>query len=232
MYHNLTLKEWESNFFNQTIFDFDFEENQNIIHSWPEKSLITAKVNASDYLNLNTVNRHGFNFCEGELFFQKIITPLEYSNDNIDFSNCLANESSIDELKLIVIDLYTNSRFREPWFSDIDKDRFYQEWVENAVLSKFDDCCLVIKNNNLISGFITIRIRDNQASIGLIGVSKGFQKKGLGKKLLHLAEQYCAINGAENISVATQTSNFLAANLYSKSGFNISNIAYWFYKKV
>lgn len=108
MNHNFTLKEWESDFFNQTIFDFNFVGDLHAINSWPEKSLITAKVNASDFSNLNTVNQYGFDLCEGELVFQKSITSLKHLNGNVEFSNFLADENDIEDLKLIVTDLYTN----------------------------------------------------------------------------------------------------------------------------
>ena len=232
MHNHFTLKEWDSHFFNKTIFSLELttDDIENI--NWPSNSLITTKVSSNSYHDLDKVNKYGFSFVEGEVVFQK---SLLVSNDAVSLPsfNCyLALESDIDELKSIVNDLYLNSRFREPWFSPSERDCFYQTWIENAVLSKFDDCCLVLKNECNISGFVTIRIRNNEAVIGLIGVANCFQGQGIGSKLLKLIEDYCLDNNVSKIKVATQTSNTPAANLYSKNGFSIADISYWFYKQV
>ncbi|MGO2169451.1 GNAT family N-acetyltransferase [Pseudoalteromonas sp.] len=174
----------------------------------------------------------GFSFAEGELVFQKAVPATEKFTSLIGFDAYIATESSLDELKFIVSDLYVNSRFREPWFTSEERDCFYRMWVENAVLSKFDDCCLVLKNESSISGFVTIRIREREATIGLIGVTRSFQGQGIGKQLLELVQRYCVSKEATVIKVSTQTSNISAANLYSQTGFAMAGISYWFYKQV
>lgn len=232
MHKNFIFKNWDSQFFNRTIFTLELPIVETKSNTWPTNSLLTAKVSAKNYLSLDEINKYDFSFIEGEIAFQK---KLPESNSPVllsSFNSYLATESSIDELKSIVDNLYINSRFREPWFSPTERDCFYKIWIENAVLSKFDDCCLVLKNEGNISGFVTIRIRNNDAVIGLIGVASRFQGLGVGSKLLKLIEAYCLANNVGNIKVATQTSNTAAANLYSKNGFSIADISYWFYKQV
>ena len=232
MHKNFIFREWDSQFFNRAIFTLELPVIEIKSNDWPKNSLITTKICSTDYPNLGVINSHGFSFAEGELVFQKKLFEAHESNLLINFDAYLASESMIDELKFIVSNLYVNSRFREPWFTTIEKDCFYQEWVENAVLSKFDDCCLVLKNEGAITGFVTIRIRNYEATIGLIGVAEPFQGQGIGRKLLKLVQGYCIAHKANKIKVATQTSNISAASLYSKNGFAIANISYWFYKQV
>lgn len=232
MNKNFILKKWDSNFFNQNIFEFCLIEGNSIIDIWPKNSLIMKKVDSIDYSSLNHINNLNFDFIEGELLFQKKISPESASKQDIPLSNYLASINELSELKSIVDNLYSSSRFREPWFSADNRNAFYKIWVENAVLGLFDDCCLILKASNRISGFVTIRVRNNKAVIGLIGVSKGFQNQGVGKKLLVLAEQYSIAQGAKNIVVSTQTSNIFAANLYSKNCYRLFETSYWFYKKV
>ncbi|MBH0038953.1 GNAT family N-acetyltransferase [Pseudoalteromonas sp. SWN166] len=232
MHKNFILKEWDSQFFNRRIFSFELPAIETASYDWPKKSLTTIKIGSADYPCLDVINRHGFSFVEGELVFKKALPVTVKPASLTDFNAYLATKSSIDELKLIVSDLYVNSRFREPWFSSLERDNFYQMWAENAVLSKFDDCCLVLKSEGSISGFVTIRIRGEEATIGLIGVAEPFQGQGIGKKLLELVQDYCISKKATAVKVATQTSNISAANLYSKAGFAIADISYWFYKQV
>lgn len=229
MVANFTLREWDSQFFNRKIFMLEPAAFEISNSDWPENSLMTAKVGSSDYSCFDVLARYNFDFIEGELVFKK---QLAETSPPKGLSAYLATESSLDELNLIVRDLYANSRFREPWFTSIERNSFYQMWVENAVLSKFDDFCLVLRSENAISGFVTARIRERVATIGLIGVAKSFQGQGVGKKLLQLVEDYCLVEKAKSIVVATQTSNIAAANLYSKAGFTIADISYWFYKQV
>lgn len=232
MYKNFTFREWDSHFFNKAIFSFELTSNDISNVGWPSNSLITTKISSNNYQNLDKANNYDFTFVEGEIVFQKKLRENAAPVSLVDLDSYLATESSIDELKSIVKNLYLNSRFREPWFSSIERDNFYQIWIENAVLSKFDDCCLVLKNEGAISGFVTLRIRGSEAVIGLIGVANRFQGRGVGSKLLKLIEAYCVANNVSNIKVATQTSNVFAANLYSKNGFSIADISYWFYKQV
>lgn len=227
-----TTKEWDSDFFNRTILTIDLDALGTKVESWPENSLVTVKVDANNFQSLQHINNYNFSFVEGELVFQKKLLKNSNSDSLTDFDAYLATKSSIDELKLIVSNLYVNSRFRGPWFTSIERDDFYKTWIENAVLAKFDDCCLVLKVENTISGFITVRIRDCEATIGLIGVAAPFQGQGTGKKLLELVQSYSSAKKAKKIKVATQTSNISAANLYGKNGFAIANISYWFYKQV
>mgnify|MGYP003624911185 CR=1 FL=1 len=231
---NFTFKKWESHFFNRSIFDFSLKLDVDVNKEgfWPKNSLITAKVNSSDYFGLNLINSLEFDFCEGDISFEKDISNVIPSCQGKVFSEYLAGKDSIDELKTIVNGLYGYSRFRDPWFTLLERENFYKLWIENAVLSKFDDCCLILKNGSFITGFVTLRIRNNKGIIGLIGVKSAYQEQGIGRKLLQLVDEYCANNGVKKVIVSTQASNVGAVKLYNKNGFSLSNISYWFYKKV
>lgn len=233
---NFIFKTWESSFFKRSIFDFNlnlqFDIDAGVKDFWPKNSLITAKVKSSDYFSLDLVNNLGFDFCEGDVVFEKDISDVIPLYQEGDFLKYLAVGGSIEELKTIINGLYLNSRFRDPWFTLFERESFYKLWIENAVLSKFDDCCLILKNGSSIVGFVTLRIRNNEGIIGLIGVKSTCQGQGIGKKLLQLVDTYCANNGAKKIIVSTQASNVSAVKLYHKNGYNLSNISYWFYKKV
>lgn len=229
MMDNFKLKHWESDFFNRPIYELSSIVG---VSDWPENSLIAVNINSADNLSLNFANKHDFDFCEGNIVFEKTIERDNTREQLTCFSAYLADEGSVDALKSLVSGLYINSRFKEPWFTEAERDCFYKKWVEKAALGEFDDCCLILKIDNLISGFVTIRIRNKEATIGLIGVTKAYRGKGIAKDLLYLVEGYCRSHGAYKIMVGTQASNVSAVNLYCKSGFSMSNISYWFYKKV
>ncbi|MFG0449576.1 GNAT family N-acetyltransferase [Shewanella sp. yb_14] len=233
MNSSFELKQWESDFFNRKIFSFNYKSGLSMIKSFPVNSLIDIKLDARDYDAIDFVNRNSFEFIEGEICFKSEVRDESYfSLNGQDLENYIATFEAIEELKLTVTGLYENSRFREPWFNVSERDSFYRKWIENAVLSKFDDCCLILKDRGRISGFVTIRLKSDVATIGLIGVPKPYQGQGVAKNLLELTFEYCKSRNIKTVSVATQLSNVSASKLYIKSGFTISDIFYWFYKKV
>ncbi len=226
------LKHWESKFFDRQIFSYsgslhEFEETNS-----PRNSLISLKIKADDYERIDLATKNGFRLVEGEVVYEKCLSEHSSSTESLEYDNFIAGRSSIDELNEIVTGLYVTSRFREPWFTSEEKDNFYRCWLENAVLSKFDDCCLVVRSGGMISGFVTLRISDQIATIGLIGVASPYQGLGIGKKLLSLAMRYSKAKFALSIKVSTQLSNLAASNLYSSTGFSAVDRSYWFYKQV
>ncbi|PNH97541.1 WavS [Vibrio diazotrophicus] len=126
--------------------------------------------------------------------------------------------------------LYLSSRFKSPWFTEEEKEGFYREWLKKAVLGQFDDLCMIKRVDGNIAGFVTVRVDNDDASIGLIGVLPEYQALGLGRALIQCAESYAVEKGCKNLSVATQLSNLSAMNLYMKSGYSLQQTAYWFYK--
>lgn len=226
----LIRKEWESQFFNQSIYDLNFDQINSDLVDCPAGSIITTKVNAQDYAKINSLNTLGFTYCEGDACFERNIKS-QHSINEPSINEWLADCSSLSELKKMIPGLYVSSRFREPWFTTEQRDDFYQTWLENAVFATFDDCCLIIKDKHTIIGFVTVKICDSVASIGLIGVHKEHHGKGVGKNLLDLVHRYCIKKHVIKIKVATQISNIAAINLYTKNDFKLSEISHWFYKK-
>lgn len=220
-------KTWESNFFNKNIFHVNLKEIKESV-VWPENALLSSKIDSGNYLELDIASKFQFEFCEGEISFSRKITQSKKKLSE----ESIANEGSIEELKSITEDLYINSRFREPWFSVEEKNIFYKKWVENAVLSLFDDVCLIFKENNKVLGFVTLKTQNEKTSISLIGVANHAQGKGIGSELLSLAYNYTCSIGSDEIIVSTQTSNTHAANLYIRNNFLLTNSSLWFYKKV
>jgi len=227
---NLVLNEWETAFFGRQIYSLspplDSVVQTHAIHN----ALVSIKLNSDDAMSLDFVRKSGFSFVEGEITYSKSLSSCESRFDLVSYH--LADDSLLDDLKKMVTGLYINSRFKEPWFSENERDDFYRCWLRNAILAKFDDCCLVIKTNEDISGFVTLRIRQEEATIGLIGVAPSYHGKGIGKKLIETVEAYCARRGVNSISVSTQKSNIAATNLYIKTGFSTTEKSYWFYKQV
>ncbi|RZM81165.1 lipopolysaccharide biosynthesis protein [Pseudoalteromonas rubra] len=223
---NLTKNSWDSEFFGKPIYTLKLDGTESNQQAEPG-ALITAKIEGDDYAGIDRLNNLGFQLCEGEVSFIKRLGPVD---TKLSIEKYKAKQSDIEKLEALCSGLYSQSRFRMPWFSPSERDAFYSLWIRKAVNGEFDDVCLTIQDNGIIKGFVSVKIHGDVAKIGLIGVNEQFQGQGIGKKLISLAEAYGALSNATLLSVATQSSNRLAMLLYSKSNFTIQNISYWFYK--
>ncbi|MET2899651.1 GNAT family N-acetyltransferase [Vibrio rotiferianus] len=221
-YFSVSAREWDSFFFKRNICDVNWP--QAPLPSNTHFELITTKVPCTDAEKLSSLNKHGFSYCEGELVFTKKVSKStkEYTE--------VATTAHMEGLLALIPNLYQHSRFKAPWFSPQERDYFYQEWLQKAIIGAFDDVCLIINQDNLIKGFITLKVRQQEAVIGLLGVNPLFSRKGVARMLLDSAEWYAHSRGAANINVATQSSNIPAMNLYLKSGYSISSSHVWLYK--
>ncbi|MBO9488993.1 GNAT family N-acetyltransferase [Endozoicomonas sp. G2_1] len=230
----LSYNEWESKFFGYSIFSLN-PCQVNVLTNintadFAEKSLITCKADSNNYLLLDYLSENDFSLIEGDVSLECQLCESrllpELSKDSF------ATLSDLDRLYSIVDNSYPFSRFREPFFSVNEKNRFYREWIRNAVLGCFDDYCLVLRDEGIVIGFVSIKERDNKAIIGLVAVDENYRGQKLGLKLMDLVQAYASRHNLTSISVATQISNKPALRLYFSSGYSLSNISYWFYRKV
>lgn len=219
--------DWESNFFKREIHNFD--ELSAIEKAAPPKgSLQTIKALSSDEEMINAANRLGFQYCEGDVKFHcKITQALPQTDNHLQ----VANSTHLESLSRIVCGLYTHSRFKQPWFKPEEKDQFYARWVENAVKAKHDDVCLVDQNGEDIKGFVTLKAMNQNARIGLIGVSSSYRGQAVGHKLIDAAKIFCQQRSIESLEVSTQLSNKAAIKLYESHSFKYSDSHLWFYKQ-
>lgn len=219
---NFELRRWDSNFFSRLIGDVNWSPSSN--EQLP-LDLITTKVSSREEDKIGLLNQAGFVFCEGEALFVKQLLNVKHL---IEVERL--GENDLPVVQNLADGLYLSSRFKSPWFTEEEKDGFYREWLKKAVLGQFDDLCMIKRVDGNIAGFVTVRVENDDASIGLIGVLPEYQALGLGRALIQCAESYAVEKGCKNLYVATQLSNLKAMNLYMKSGYSLQQTAYWFYK--
>ncbi|WGE58961.1 dTDP-4-amino-4,6-dideoxy-D-galactose acyltransferase [Actinobacillus equuli] len=206
MQHEIAPNQWLSEFFGREIYEI--------------------KVAAEDVERIRLVQQQGFQFVEGELDF--CLSLVNFLPKMTAYQ--LATEEDIVSLQVLFGTAFPMSRFRAPWFSAEENQRFYQTWIRNAVRAEFDDVCLVLKTvSGQIQGGISVRVRDKQARVGLLAVTPSFRRQGIASQLLQAAISWAQQQGAETLAVATQTSNLNAIRLYQKLGASLRQASYWFY---
>ncbi|HEQ1859684.1 TPA: dTDP-4-amino-4,6-dideoxy-D-galactose acyltransferase [Providencia alcalifaciens] len=237
---NIDPLDWESDFFKRSTAKLDFAATDaQIILSYQldKYEIVQAKVAASDTARIDDLAGMGFSFVEGEIDFALTIgTENAYLNTALSeveaMSVAVAQTEDIVSLRETAAAVFSNSRFRAPWYHEGDSGRFYALWIEKAVLGTFDHTCLLLRDNaGDILGFVSLRSLDaDTARIGLLAATPSATGRGIGRKLMSAAYQWCVQHQKRQLNVATQMSNVAALNLYSRSGAAIASTAYWLYR--
>ncbi|MBS0925075.1 dTDP-4-amino-4,6-dideoxy-D-galactose acyltransferase [Providencia sp. JGM181] len=235
---NIDPLDWESDFFKRSTAKLDFAatDAQIILSYQLDKfDIVQAKVAASETAKIDELASMGFSFVEGEIDFALTIgTENAYLNTALSEADnvVVAQTGDIVSLRDTAASVFSNSRFRTPWYHEGDSGRFYALWIEKAVLGTFDHTCLLLRDNaGDILGFVSLRSLDaNTARIGLLAATPSAAGRGIGRKLMSAAYQWCVQHQKRQLNVATQMSNVAALNLYSRSGAAIASTAYWLYR--
>lgn len=236
MNYYLKQNHWESLFFGRDIADVQFTEPSYMEIPIAEPVLSQAKVLSSDFEQLALLQRQGFQLVETELRFQLPLYPQYIVLDNLDLQRrhtviTQADTTDLATLQAKFGSAFTHSRFRPPYFSIAENQRFYQTWIENAVKGEFDDSCWLAKTpNGQLQGMISLRFEENNAYIGLLAVTAAFQRQGVAKRLIQHAKQQAKAQGAEQLFIRTQLSNSAAIAFYQSIGAELIDSYYWLYR--
>jgi len=109
------------------------------------------------------------------------------------------------------------SRFKtDERLSNKEFEKLYLKWLERDLKT---GKIIVHKIADEIVGMITLSFHDSFSSIGLLAVDFNYRGKGIGDKLLKLAESISGSLGLKKISVQTQLKNSGAMRFYKQIGF-------------
>lgn len=230
---------WESNFFGRRFGRVVF--NNAAPHLTPstlaEFSLVQAKVAAQATAQIDGLGAVGFLPVVGEI--DCCYTLPAYAGHSLGEDATalqatemrLTREADIPAVRALAAQTLVQSRFRSPWFSDEERQRFYAQWVENAVRGSFDHLCLVAQGPTGITGLVTLRdIGWQVARIGLLAVSPAARCHGTGNLLCRAALGWCYSRGFRQLWVSTQTANLPALRLYLASGARVVHVSHWLYR--
>ena len=219
--------DWDSAFFNIKIGEIFYEEEIDIKETSNFDLLYIKSVNDFDLEVSDFENR----FSEKKIIFSKDLSE----NENTSINQILVYDEfkhSLNEIYQLAYESGTYSRFNLD--ENIQKGIFqkmYDKWVDNSINKSFADELLVYEEESQVMGFITYKITQQNASIGLIAVNPTFQRKGIGKKLLNHVESKLFKRGVKKLQIPTQERNILGCSFYKKQGYKIEQIThikhYW-----
>ncbi len=212
--------EWDSQFFGFLVGDVflekDFSESKVFYFDYFSFIQIRSR-NSFEIISAT----HSLCYTETKTIFSKILKESNSLDEGVvDFDDSPLSDNSLYDL---AYESGKFSRYRlDKKFSEERFKKLYQIWIENSINKSFADKIFYIREKEAILGFITVKINDNVAQIGLIAVLLQAQGKGLGKKLLLKTENYCLENNIKTIQIPTQLENIAACKFYEKRGYQIS----------
>lgn len=126
-----------------------------------------------------------------------------------------------DELLALALASGHQSRFKkdtrlEPFFETL-----YTQWIRHSLEGSMADAILVHLTENRITGFVTLKNNAGIGHIGLIAVNAQERGKGIGRQLLHAADNWYRTNTLKHCTIVTQQDNLSACKLYENHGYAI-----------
>jgi ribosomal protein S18 acetylase RimI-like enzyme len=209
--------DWDSSFFNKNIGLLDLSNGFQCSEFQNDYDLIY--VISRDEVNLDIPN-FKLGYSENKIVFSKKTIQNKESADVNIFSEI--NDSYKNEIYDLAFESGKYSRFKlDSNFSQTEFEKLYKKWVDNSYTKEFADGVLIYKEQNFILGFVTYKVWEGYATIGLIAVCPKHQGKGIGKKLIQSVENELVNIGVAELRIPTQLQNEKACLFYKGLGYDI-----------
>lgn len=175
--------------------------------------------------------------------FTSIRTTYKYRITKALKTNLPSSIFKINQLSKTPINLYKNNLknlanilaqtshyCKDPQLTSKKAEKLYITWLENSLYHKYADEAFYITVKNRCIGLITLKIKENQGFIDLIGLEKKFQHQGLGKSLLAKGINYFQNKKIKNLLAITEGENIPANRFYQKNTFIVDKIELVYHK--
>lgn len=223
--------EWLSKILKKKCHTLNFIENINLKEiemNFAYPVFLTARIPTNDFIHLKLLQELGFYIVDTNIQLIKkntVTQNIEKKINSEDITITLAQD--IDELAIIDIakNSFRFSRFHnDPKIANEIANKIKSEWVAGFFRGDRGNQMIVAKNESKIIGFLQIINSKDSFTIDLIGVHKGYQKRGIATRMINfsLNENY----KAEETFVGTQITNSASIKLYQRLNFNIYDSKY------
>ena len=212
---------WDSEFFDLRIGKVII----NTLEDWEYVQSIVKSVHGSyDLLYIFSKADNSITIERAKLVDSKIVYSKSLTNvaDSVN-THIREYQQSKPDAELYNLALISGqfSRYKlDPIFPAGSYERLYRKWIENSVNGQMADIVLIYSDGGHKLGTITIQIKDDIGSIGLLAVDVQSQGKGVGSALIQAGESWLKNNGVTSVEVSTQKDNRPACSFYEKCGFS------------
>lgn len=220
---------WDSQFFGKKIGKLAlFEENNLFL----QDSLAKAYAEKYELIYVFTeknrkISDEILQKFHGKLVDRKVIYTAKigqlHTKNNKPIEEFLQEKASQELYDLAYIS-GNYSRFKaDKGFGIENFKHLYREWIDKSVSHEIAKKVFVYSDKK-IGGMVTLSIKGNTATIGLIAVDETLQGHGIGVSLIDACVEYCKSEKIQTLDVSTQMDNAQACRFYEKYGFEIKEV--------
>lgn len=184
---------------------------------------------ADDVTTLRAAGALGFRFVDVRITLDcelgKLPTPSAHEVIRS------ARAEDLPALRAMAAYNHANTRFyADGRFARERCDELYATWIEKSV-NGWAERVLVPDEGAGALGYLSIHLRpENTAEIGLVGLAREAQGRGLGQKLVESAIAWMRAKGCARSTVVTQGRNIAAQRLYQAAGFRTCAMELWHHR--
>lgn len=231
--------DWDTQFFGVRIASLSALDAGPLDSAALERALVWCRAeridclylrsDADDVTTLRAAGEHGFRFVDVRVTFDCELAKLPTPSAHEGIRSARAED--VPALRAIAAYNHTNTRFyADGRFPRERCDELYATWIEKSV-NGWAERVLVPDEGGGALGYLSIHLRpENTAEIGLVGLAKEAQGRGLGKQLVESAIAWMRAKGCARATVVTQGRNLAAQRLYQAAGFRTCAMELWHHR--
>lgn len=136
----------------------------------------------------------------------------------------------IEDFDLLAIQAGEFSRFAtDPKIPRSKFEQLYTTWIRRSLTRDLAVETLVICDQNRPAGMVTLGIDNSIGEIGLVAVREKYRGQGYGGRLVTAALQWFNAHNCTMAKVVTQGHNHAACRLYSRCGFSMESVEFYYH---
>jgi len=236
------LLPWDSEFFQCRIGRVRgsqlTDERASQIEEWSKGNKVRGLyflARADDPATVRTAEKHGFNFVDIRLTFERVLATREELANAARSSSAVirpVREEDVEGLQSIARTAHRDTRF----FSDPQltskAEALYSTWIRLECQGRAQKVLVAESSPGKADGYVSCHLdrQRSEGQIGLIAVAEEARGRGLGISLVWSALDWLARAGAKKVTVVTQGRNQAAQRLYQKCGFLTRDLELWYHK--
>lgn len=231
MKNKFNILDWDSDFFGYKIASIQTSqlhpaELKEILKDLEQQNVTLAYcfVQEDDNISFNSLQK-----ASGLLTDKKVIYVIHgfSAPSEIDSRHIRPYDLNYlsDNLHNLALQSGIYSRYNvDPKFRNNEYERLYLEWIKKSVEKKIADDILVYYDDITERGFITLSVKEDKGTIGLVAVDERERGKSIGRKLMNSTFEYFANRNINTVEVVTQMANKTACLFYESLGFQVKSV--------
>jgi len=222
---------WDSDFFGKSIastsIDFSNKETEvisEILSCKKRYELVYINTPEDYFFSRDVLVSQNIALVDTKITYHGLVENVKPDFD--EHISIFSSEEINPDLLSLSLQSGAHSRFKKDTnFKNGEFEKLFTKWIENSVNGNIADAVFVYKNDEKISGMVTVSIdkASDACKIGLIAVDQSAQSKGIGSKLMEAVKTYALSHSLRNIEVVTQLENKQACTFYEKCGLSVKS---------